>query len=408
MKNYIGNEGYKNQNIFESANGPYLNLYNKKIIDLGCCSGANIIGHNLNIHKKIFKNIIKKNISNISSPNTQNLIFGETLKKILPYFSKFIMCNSGGESIIKAIRIARAVSKKDMVVSATGSWHGSVDQFLYGTDQKLNKLALSDGLSKIDEKRLILIPYNNIKESKKILFKNKKKISCIIVEPIQGCLPLASAKKYLKFLEKFANQNKILLIFDEMITGFRTNGQTVQSIFKIKTDISTFGKCYGGGVPLGFIGINKKIANMIESKKISVYFGGTFSGNSQNMFYSNEIINYILKNKNKIFKKINNNTKLIEQSVNKFCEKKSIDVKIYRFYSMFRLVFSSKLINNRTIRDFLEKDKNKLISAFKRYMLKKNIYYPNNGIAFVSSSLNKKHILYIIKSIQSGLEKYFK
>ena len=75
---------------------------------------------------------------------------------------------------------------------------------------------------------------------------------------------------------------------------------------------------------------------------------------------------------------------------------------------MFRLVFSSKLINNRTIRDFLEKDKNKLISAFKRYMLKKNIYYPNNGIAFVSSSLNKKHILYIIKSIQSGLEKYFK
>ena len=122
------------------------------------------------------------------------------MKKILPKFSKFVFCNSGSESNIKAVRIARAISGKDMVVSTTGSWHGSIDQFLYSSDKKLNKIKLSDGLSEVDKKRLILIPYNNIDKSKKILSKFRNKISCILIEPIQGCLPLPESKKYLKFL----------------------------------------------------------------------------------------------------------------------------------------------------------------------------------------------------------------
>ncbi len=408
MKNFILNEGYhNNRNIYTHSKGSFVFINKKKFIDLGCNSGANLLGHNTGIHKKIYRNFIKKNISNISSPNIHCLNFSKTLQKNLPYFSKFIFCNSGSESIVKAVRIAKAISKKDLVVSATGSWHGSVDQFLYGSNNRLKKIPLSDGLSEVDKKRLILIPYNNIKLTKKILLKNKKNIACIVIEPIQGCLPLLEAKKYLKFLSKFAKDQGLLLIFDEMITGLRTNGGTVQSLFNIKTDISTFGKCYGGGSPLGFVAISKKIDKIITKKNISVYFGGTFSGNSQNMFFSNESLKFILKNKKKIFNKINSNAQMIEKEINKFCEKNSIDAKMYRFTSMLRLVYSSKLINNRFLRDFLEKEKNSSILQFKKYLYQKKIFYPGNGIAFVSNSLSKKNVGYIIKTINNGLKKFF-
>ena len=94
-----------------------------------------MLGHNTDISKKIFKNFNRKNISNISAPNIQSVNYAKNVKKILPKFSKFVFCNSGSESNIKAVRIARAISGKDMVVSTTGSWHGSIDQFLYSSDK---------------------------------------------------------------------------------------------------------------------------------------------------------------------------------------------------------------------------------------------------------------------------------
>ena len=182
----------------------------------------------------------------------------KTLKKILPNYSKFIFCNSGTESVFKSLRLCKALSGKNKIVSVTGSWHGSVDNTLYAPTKNLKPQKLSDGLSDDSRKNLVFIPYNDIKNSKQILNKYKNKIQCLIIEPVQGCLPLSDVSKYLKFLENFCKKNNIILFFDEMITGLRTDCKSVQSIYKIKPDISTFGKCFGGGVPIGIIGITKK------------------------------------------------------------------------------------------------------------------------------------------------------
>ena len=107
------------------------------------------------------------------------------------------------------------------------------------------------------KKNLIFIPYNNIEESKKILERNKKNINCIIIEPIQGALPIKTTKKYLKFLENFSRKNNITLIFDEIITAFRVNKFSIQDKYKIKPDLTTLGKICGGGLPIGLIGVNK-------------------------------------------------------------------------------------------------------------------------------------------------------
>jgi len=405
MKNYVLNEGYQKKDIFDKATGIYVFKKKKKFIDLSCCSGANLLGHNTKLNKKIFNDFVKKNISNTSLPNIHCVNFSKNLKKVLPNFSKFIFCNSGSESIIKAIRICRAITKNKKIVAVTGSWHGSVDQFLYMSNKNLKKIPLSDGLNKEEEKNLILIPYNDKIKSLKILKKNKNQIACIILEPIQGCLPSIDSKEYINFLFKFCQKNKIKIIFDEMITGLRTDGKSLQAMLRIKTDISTFGKAFGNGVPVSFIAISQKLENEIKNKNI--YFGGTFSGNSQNMYFANESIKYILKNKKKIFNNLNDKAEKFEFIINDFCTKNKIDAKMYRFTSMLRLVFSNKNIQSRPIRDFLEKNKNIQIIKFKKFLLSKKIYYPSNGIIFLSNSLNEKNINYIIKSFKLGLKKFF-
>jgi glutamate-1-semialdehyde 2,1-aminomutase len=323
MSNTVFNEGYyNNQKLFFSKGlNDYIFTKKNKFIDLSFCSGANLLGHNTDVEKKIFKKYSKNNISNFSSPNIHADQLSKIILKILPSFSKIIFCNSGSEANIKALRICRAITKKDKVASVTGCWHGSVDQFLFKTSSKLEKSRLSDGLTDEIQENIIFIPYNDIEYSKKILDKNKNKISSIFIEPIQGCLPNNNQNNYLKFLETYCKNNNIFLVFDEMITGVRTNLGSAQKFFGIKTDISTFGKAFGNGVPIGFIAVTNKIENLIKNKKLKIYFGGTFSGNSLTSFLAKEYLIYLIKNKKKIFSYLEKVSILFQEEINNYCKK---------------------------------------------------------------------------------------
>ena len=406
QQNFLLNEGYQSGNFFfQKGDRQYIYTKNKKYLDLSCCAGTFILGHNSYIFKKSIKSILKNKISNFASTNLQASAYSKTLNEILPNYSKFIMCNSGTESVSKALRICRAVSKKRLIISISGSWHGSVDETLY-VKNGLRKKHLSDGLySKGNE--LIFAPYNDINKTKKILDKNLNKIMCILIEPIQACLPLKKANKYLKFLSDYSKKNKIILFFDEMITGLRTDGKTVQDLYKIKPDISTFGKAYGGGMPIGIIAISKNIDKKIKQKKLRIFFGGTFSANSINMYIADNTLKYINKNKQKIFKRINNFSSYFQNELNKYFNKNSLDLKILTFKSMARIVYSNKVIINRYQRDFLEVKKNKKIESFLNLFEKNNIYYPRNGTIFFNNAMNFKNINHLIQVIKKNSKKIF-
>tara|TARA_B110000858_G_scaffold196735_1_gene256267 strand:+ start:783 stop:2012 length:1230 start_codon:yes stop_codon:yes gene_type:complete len=408
MSKYILNEGYNSKDalLFDAGYKDHIFSKKKKYIDLGFCSGANLLGHNLKFQSNILKEYLKKRISNFSSPNLHAVNLSKELNKILPNFSKFIFCNSGSEANIKALRICRALTGKSKVVTATGSWHGSVDQFLFQPNKNLKNQKLSDGVTEEQKKNLIYIPYNNIDLTRKILEKNKKKISCIFIEPIQGCLPNKEAKNYLQFLDRYCKKKNIILVFDEMITGIRTGMGSVQQYFKLKTDISTFGKAFANGMPIGFIGLSKKIEKQIKKKKLNIYFGGTFSGNSMTTFFAKQYLVYLRKNKKKIFTYLENVSKKFENDINTFCRENNIDVKVYRFFSMIRLVYTSDDIRDRPSRDFLENKKTKDIKKLKSFLIKNNIYYPKNGIIFFSYSSNKTNIQYVMKIFKKGLKKF--
>ena len=266
---------------------------------------------------------------------------------------------------------------------------------------------MSDGLDDYNLKNLKFIEYNNFEKTEKILNHYKKKISCIIIEPIQGCLPDYKFIKYVKYLFNYAKKNKILIIFDEMITGLRVNGNSVQEYLKILPDISIFGKAFGGGLPIGVIALSKKILNKIEKKKLNIFYGGTYSGNSFSATLAYETTKYIIKNK-KIINNLNKKSKYFQININNFLQQQKIPAKIFRFQSLLRLVFSDKIINTKAQRDYFEIKNVDKIHKFRVFLKRKNILYPKNGIIFLSAKTSTKNLNYIIKNFKSGLNHVYK
>jgi len=407
MQNFLYNEGYDNlNNLFSSGKGSNIYINKKKFLDLSLCAGSIILGHNSEIYRKSSREILKKNLSNFAAKNIHAAEFAKTLNKVFPKYSKFIFCNSGTEAVMKSLRVARAISKKNIIISVTGSWHGSTSELLFTNNNKLQNVELSDGLDKNFKKNLKFIPYNNIELSKKILNRYKNKIMCIIIEPIQGCLP-TEAKKYLNFLNNYSKKNNIILIFDEMITGLRFNCSSVQDQFKLNPSISTFGKCFGGGLPIGIIALKKEVLLKLKKNEKKIFFGGTFSGNSINSFLSNKTVKYIIKNKKNIFINLEKKAIYLEKKLNDFLVENNFDAKCFRFSSMLRIVFTKKEIKNRSQRDFFENKNKKKISLFKNFMFKNNIYYSNSGIIFLAVTTSYKDLDYFIDISKKAFKKIY-
>ena len=410
------NEGYNNSaELYIKGKGSKVFSKNKSFIDLSCGAGTLLLGHNSEIRKKSIKNYLKFGLSQFSHPNKSAVDFSKSLKKVFPGFYKFVLCNTGAEANIKALRVARAATGKNLVINVNGRWHGSVDQFLFNIknnynfyEENKNKItSLSDGIDPKLTSNLKYIPFNNIKVSKKILDKYKNKISCVLIEPIQGGFPTKESKKYLKFLNDYCKRNKIILFFDEILTGIRINCSSVQSFFKIKTGISTFGKIIGGGMPIGLIGISKEVYLRLKKRKKRIFFGGTYSGNSLSTYVGKKTLDYIIKNKKKIFKDIEKKSDFFEKKMNIFIKENDLDIQIIRFHSIIRIIFSSKKILDRPQRDFLEKSKSKQRQKFIKFLKDNGIFFPGNGIIFFNYSLKNSEINYLIDTFSEGLKKYF-
>ena len=186
----ILNEGYKNEkDLLKKGKGSTIISNKKKDLDLTSGAGTILLGHNNKIFRDSLRSFLKVNASNFASPNIYAYKFIKILKKLYPQFSKFILCNSGAEANLKALRIVRAATNKEMIINVSGSWHGSVDQLLHEPKKNLRSSPISAGLDKSLKKNLVFIPYNDLEKSIKILNKYKKKIACVLVEPVQGGFP---------------------------------------------------------------------------------------------------------------------------------------------------------------------------------------------------------------------------
>ena len=362
--------------IVKKAKGSSItDIDNNNYIDFIGSWGAMILGHSDNrILKKL--NSISKNGLTYGAPHEAETKIAEFIIKNIPAVEKIRMVNSGTEATMSAARLARGYTNKDIIIKFNGCYHGHGDAFLVeaGSGAATYGKPSSSGVTKGSSKDTISIPYNDKELLKKTFNKYKDKIACVIIEPIAGNMNFVKSNKdFLKLARQLCTKNKSLLIFDEVMTGFRVHFKGAQHLYGIKPDLTTFGKVIGGGLPVGAFGGKSKIMDMLAPDG-PIYQAGTLSGNPLAMHCGLETLK-IISNKY-FFKKLNTKTKSFVNGLNEIAKKNNYPFHADSEGGMFGLYFTNNKPKN------IEDIKNSNIKHFNKFFN----YMLSNGVFFAPSA----------------------
>lgn len=249
-------------------------------IDYVCSWGPNILGHS---NPKVLEAVIntcKKGLT-FGACHSGEIELAETIKRNIPSMEMLRLVNSGTEAVMSAIRVARGYTKRDLIVKFEGCYHGHSDGLLVraGSGLLTNSIPDSSGVPKGYTENTLLAKYNSIESVENLFSEYGKNIACIIVEPCAANMGVVPPKDgFLQFLREITTRYGALLIFDEVITGFRLSIGGAQRYYDVYPDLTTLGKIVGGGMPLAAYGGKREIMECV-SPLGSVYQAGTLSGN---------------------------------------------------------------------------------------------------------------------------------
>ena len=385
----------------KKAHGQYLvDEDNNKIIDYIGSWGAQILGHGHSKIKNTLTASLRKGIT-YGAPCSREVELAERITKIYPSINKVRMVSSGTEATMSAIRLARGYTGRNKILKFNGCYHGHGDSFLIiagsgaATFGIPNSLGVPPGLAK----ETISINFNDIESVKKVVKKNK--LACIIVEPIAGNMNfIRSDENFLNELRTICSENNIVLIFDEVMTGFRVALGGAQSLYSIKPDLTTLGKVLGGGLPVGAFGGKSKIMNQL-SPDGGVYQAGTLSGNPLAMDAGLKTLDLI--SKKNYFKNLEKITRQLTDGINELSRKYN-----KKFYAdsqggMFGIYFTDKKVVN--YESISKSDIKKFIQFFK-FMIKNKIYFAPSAYeaGFVSSAHTANNINYTLDIFEKWIK----
>jgi glutamate-1-semialdehyde 2,1-aminomutase len=273
---------------------------------------------------------------------------------------------------MSAIRLARGYTKKEKIIKFSGCYHGHSDSFLIqaGSGSITYGEPNSPGVTQGTAKDTLIAQYNNLKSVENIIFSNKNEISAIILEPIagnMGCIP--PVEGFLNGLRELCDKHNILLIFDEVMTGFRVAKGGAQELYGISADIVCFGKIIGGGLPVGAFASTNKIMSYL-SPNGPVYQAGTLSGNPLAMAAGFSMLNAI-DNDPELYQRLDKKTNYLDTGISKILKRKGVKFSTNRVGSMFSIHFTE---NNVTDFDSAKKADNRFFSTFFHELLKNGIY----------------------------------
>ena len=303
---------------------------------------------------------------------------------MIPNMDKIRFVNSGTEACMSAIRLARGVTNREKIIKFKGCYHGHSDSFLIeaGSGAITFGSPSSPGVTKGTAKDTLLAEYNNLEDVSNFFSEYPEDIAAIIIEPVagnMGCIP--PVKGFLEGLRTLCNQFDSLLIFDEVMTGFRLAKGGAQELLGIKADITTYGKVLGGGLPVGAFAASNEIMQFLAPEG-PVYQAGTLSGNPIAMAAGYAMLKELDTNQD-IFNRLDEKTKCLEEGFRGILKKKNIPFQINRLGSMFSLHFTKE-----PVIDFKSsaKGNNNLFNRYFHGMLDEGIYLPPS--AFESYFLN--------------------
>lgn len=313
----------------------------KEYIDFVLAWGPMILGH---CDKDVVNSIKKTSESSIAfgAPIELELIMAKFLCKNLENIEMVRMVNSGTEATMSAIKLARGYTKKNKIIKFAGCYHGHFDGFLVeaGSGVLTNGIPGSLGVPEDSIKNTLIAVYND-KESIKALFdKYGDDIAGVIIEPVAGNMGVIKAEEdFMNLLRELCDKYNSLLIFDEVMSGFRVSFEGAQKLFNVKPDLVTYAKIIGGGLPCGAYGGKKEIMECLAPLG-EVYQAGTMSGNPIVMAAGIATLNKLKNNKEEYYEKINYLGKLLEDGVMEIAREKEIPLTINRCGGMFTIFFT--------------------------------------------------------------------
>lgn len=352
--------------------------------------GPLIFGHADKDIEKAAVKAIKKGLS-FGAPTEVETKLAETIRSIFPAVQKIRFVSSGTEAVMSAIRLARGYTKRDDIIKFKGCYHGHSDSLLVqaGSGAATFGAPSSPGVPEELVKHTLLADYNDIKSVKKC-FKESQGIACVLIEPIAGNMGLVPADaEFLENLRDLCDKHNAILIFDEVMSGFRASLKGAQGFTKAKPDIVTFGKVIGGGMPVGAFGGKREIMSCL-SPEGDVYQAGTLSGNPVAMSAGLASLNKIIKNK-KLYDKLNSLAKALMRGFKESAAKQGIPLQVCVRGSMFGFFFNEKEVKN--FDDALKSD-TKRFAAFHKGMLERGFYFACSQFetGFVCDAMNEKTI----------------
>ncbi|SRX73478.1 glutamate-1-semialdehyde 2,1-aminomutase [Aequorivita antarctica] len=331
----------------EEAKGAYLyDVDGNKLIDYINSWGPMILGH---AHQTVVNAVVEKAQKGTSfgMPTEIETEIAALAVAMVPNIDKIRFVNSGTEACMSAVRLARGFTGKDKIIKFAGCYHGHSDSFLIqaGSGAVTFGTPNSPGVTEGTAKDTLLANYNDLKNVEEVIAANKNEIACIILEPVagnMGCIPPVNG--FLKGLRKLCNDNNILLIFDEVMTGFRLAAGGAQELYGVKADIVTFGKVIGGGLPVGAFAAKAEIMDYLAPIG-PVYQAGTLSGNPLAMAAGLAMLKELNENK-EIFNSINKKTAYLHKGLNEALTSANVKFTINRIGSMISVHFSEKPVTD--------------------------------------------------------------
>ena len=387
--------------FIKSAKGAYLfDEDGNQFIDYINSWGPMILGH---AYEPVVKAIREKaeDSTSFGAPTQLEIEMAELIKSMCPNVDLIRMVSSGTEACMSAIRLARGYTGKNKFIKFEGCYHGHADCFLVKAGSGVATLNIQTvpGVTAGVAKDTLTAPYNNLEAVEKLIDENKGEIAAIILEPVvgnMGCVP--PQKGFLEGLRKLCDEENIVLIFDEVMTGFRLAAGGAQEKFKINADLVTYGKVIGGGLPVGAFGGKKEIMEHIAPLG-NVYQAGTLSGNPIAMIAGFTMLNE-LKSNPSIYIELDQKGARLEKTLNDILAGKNIPHRINRVGSMISIFFT-----NEEVIDFETASTTNAttFNKFFHHLLDHGIYLPPSGYEswFLSNALSDQDLEKTFAAVES-------
>ncbi|MGQ1911248.1 glutamate-1-semialdehyde 2,1-aminomutase [Marinifilum sp. RC60d5] len=390
--------------FIEKAKGSILtDVDGNEYIDFISSWGPMILGH---AQEQVIKAIKAKveNSTSFGAPTELEVKIARLIVDMVPNIDKVRMVNSGTEACMSAIRVARGYTGKNKFIKFEGCYHGHADSFLIkaGSGASTFGMPNSPGVTPGTANDTLTAKYNDIEDVKQVVADNKGEVAAIIVEAIAGNMGCVRPKKgFLEDLRELCDKEGILLIFDEVMSGFRLAKGGAQEYFGVKADLLTFGKVIGGGMPVGAYAGSSKIMDVV-SPAGPVYQAGTLSGNPIAMIAGYTLLNQ-LNNNPEVYTELADKTEYLHKGLDKVFTESGFNYRINRCGSMISIFFTDiDVVDFETAAT----GNNEKFPKFFHEMLKRGIYLPPSSFEsyFLSNSLTYEMLDKTIQAAKESLE----